>query len=108
MADLPHQRLAAVGADIVEKSLRTLYFGDETGAGMSGENRARKNDHQLIAPDEPSGLVDDADAVAISVEGDCEIGMVFGNRVEGKFHILDDSGIGMVVGKAAIWFAEQF
>ena len=108
VADFPHQRIAAVRANVVKQDLRALHFGNELRARMFFENGARKDDHQLIAPDHATVFVNYADAVAVAVKGYRQVGLVFGNRINRKAHVFDDRRVGVMIRKAAVRFAEEF
>ena len=68
-----HHRLAAGARDLVEQHLARLDVGEDRRARMALQHVARQHDHQLVAPQDAALRVDDADAVAVAVEGDAEI-----------------------------------
>jgi transcriptional regulator with GAF, ATPase, and Fis domain len=57
------------------RDLRTMV-----NAGTFREDRSRKQDHQFISPDNAACLVNDTYAVAIAVEGDPDVSLMFMNR----------------------------
>jgi hypothetical protein len=107
MADLPHNCIPAVPANIVEQRLRALDFGDKRRAGSVLKDAPGEEHHQLIAPDYSPLLVDNTDPIRITVECDCEIGVVFSNGGYRVLHILDDRRIRVVVREAAVGLAKQ-
>ena len=76
MAGLPHDRIAAMGPDIVVHGLGAFDLGYERRTRTFREDVAGEDDHQLVSPQDVPLLVHDADPVGVAVKGDPEIGLV--------------------------------
>src|SRR5262245_24200626 len=72
MARLPHDGLPAVFCDIVEQALRAFHFADDAGTRVRPEDVSCEQREQPISPHRFSVSVDDAEPVAVSVEGDAD------------------------------------
>src|SRR5690606_42096350 len=59
---------------------------------------------QLIAPNDAPLAVDRADPVAVAVEGDAEIEVLFGDQPAQVLQVFRDGGIGMMVREIAVHF----
>ena len=79
MAGLPHHRLAAETGDLVEQDLTRLDVGNDRCAGPLGQHLTGINHHQLIGVQHAPLLVDDADAIAVAIEGDAQRAVSFGH-----------------------------
>src|SRR5450755_4183470 len=74
MAGLPHQGLAAGGADEGREALCALDVVDDGGAGVAPEHVGRE-EHQLpVGVDDVALSRHDAEPVAVAVEGDAYLG----------------------------------
>ena len=71
-----YARLTAVRGDIIKKILRAFDFGDDGRARRRPQNLARKQNHQFIAPDDASRLIDHADPIAIAIERETDVRVV--------------------------------
>ncbi len=62
---------------------------------------------QLVAPDDATRGVDDADAIGVAVERDADLGADLGDLLLEIGDVRLDRGIGVVVGEAAVGLAVQ-
>src|SRR4051812_10228502 len=67
---LPHDRNATVPRDVVEQPVRALYVAYDFFAGTRGENETAVQGDKLISVQHAAAVVDDADAVRVTVEAD--------------------------------------
>ena len=97
----------AAGSELVVHRLRALHLADELRARDLGQHSLAEQDHQLIAPQDPAGGVDRADAIGVAVERDAELGT---QRLHGHDQIGEVLGlrwVGMVVWEAAVEVAVE-
>src|SRR5262249_48820240 len=73
MAGAPHEGRAAHARDLVEQHLARLDVGDDGCPRALADDVAGQHDHELIAPENAALLVDDANAIAVAVEGNAEV-----------------------------------
>ena len=78
VAGLPHHRVAAQFAHAVEQRLAGLHIGDDRRTGQLAQHRLGQDRQELIAPDDAALAVDRADPVAVAVERQPEIELLFG------------------------------
>ena len=100
--------LAPAFVERLGQHLRALDVEDDRRAAAESLHRvAAEDDQELVAVDDLAGLVHRADPVGVSVERDAELGAGPAHRGLKVPQILRDGGIGMVIGKASVRFAEQ-
>ena len=75
---------------------------------MTGQHFFGQRHQQPIRPDNFTGTVHHAQAVGVAVESQTDIGALFHNRRLQIGQIFGDTGIRMMVGKAAVHFTKQF
>jgi hypothetical protein len=63
---------------------------------------------QPISPQDLAALVDHPQAVGVPVEGDAQVGALFAHGGDQIAEIVDDGGVGMMVGKARVGLAVEF
>ncbi len=107
VAGLPHEGLAAEPGHLVEQHLARLDVRDDRGAGVPAEQVGRQDLEDLVAVDDPSPAVDDADAVTIAVEGDTDLGPVLRDGGDEMLEVLGQGRVGMVVGEAPVDLREE-
>ena len=74
------------------------------GARTLRQHTARIENEQLVAPQEPPGLVHHPDAIGVAVEADPEVGVHRPHPRHQIDHVLLDGGVGDVVGEVAVRF----
>ena len=67
------ERQALQGVIQIAVAFHHLAHGNRRGARSLLQDRARQQDHQTVTPDRVPVLVDDTDAVSVTVEGDADI-----------------------------------
>src|SRR5256885_800443 len=107
MPGLPHDGAAAVLLDVVIQCLRALDFADDGRTGAVGENVAREEDHELVAPEDAGLLVDGPDAIGIPIPGDADVGLAIRHLLLQIAQVRLDGGIGVMVRKRPVEIAEQ-
>src|ERR1700722_16515939 len=80
MAGRQHQWPSAEPGDFVEENLARLDIGEDLRARDACQDIARQYDHQLVAPQDTAARIDDADAIAVAIEGDAEFASVVAHR----------------------------
>src|SRR3546814_1465775 len=70
VAGLPHQRPAAGSGNAVEQRLAALHVADDGGAGVPLQHVTRQEQQDLIAPEDASLRIDEAEAVAVAVRSE--------------------------------------
>src|SRR6185295_10079014 len=105
---LPHHRNATRLRNGFRQRLRRLYIENDRLALSSALQRITSvDDQQVVAPDNLSGAIDDADAIRVTVEGDPEVGPLLFHGGDQVLEILGDRRIRMVIRKRPIAFAEE-
>src|SRR5687768_11473308 len=99
---LPHERHAAVGADVLLEGARGLDVEEDPGARRTLQLLPREHRGQLVAADEPSGRVDGTDPVAVSVEPDSHLRSDLDDALAEVDDVRVDGRVRMVVGKRAV------
>src|SRR4051794_10202266 len=102
MTRLPHKRNAAMCLDIFKERLRAFDLGDDSRAWPTAEQLARVDHHQLITPKYAASLIDNADAVGVTIERDAEIASGLTN---GRYQITEVFAycwIGVVIWKCRV------
>ena len=108
VARAPHQGRAAEARNLVETRLAGLDVGDNGGTGQILEHVPRQDGEQLIPPQHPAQGIDDADAVAIAVEGDPEVAFLGGDALFELLQVGLHGGVRVVGRKGAVdAFVEQ-
>src|SRR3546814_14635717 len=70
----PYTTLFRSGSvNAVEQRLAALHVADDGGAGVPLQHVTRQEQQDLIAPEDASLRIDEAEAVAVAVEGDAEV-----------------------------------
>ena len=108
VAGFPHQRFAAVPGDPAEQVARAFDVENDFAAGHARQHVGREQHQLAIGVNDPAGLGDHAEAVAVAVKGQPEFGIAIFQRGDEVFEVVRLRRIGMVVGKGAVDFAEQF
>ena len=103
----PHNRLASGRTNGIRQRLRTLHVEDD-GLPFSGarEDITRVQNEDMIAPDNLTVAIDQANAIGIAIERNAKIGFVFTHSLDTINEVFRNRGVGMVVGKRAIAFGE--
>src|SRR5690606_33344760 len=104
---LPHHRPAAVAADQRGQAAGALDVEDDVGAGVARYHVLGEQHQQAVGVDDGAGVGHHADAVAVAVEGQAEVGVFRfhpGDQVDQIFRL---ARVRVVVGEGAIHFAEQ-
>ncbi len=97
-----HHRPAAELRDAVEQHATGLHVGDDRGTGIARQKFGGQHRQELVAPQNPSPAVDGADAVAVAVEGDAQVGALFGDRLPELRQVRRDRRVGMMRGETAV------
>ncbi len=79
--DAPHHGLTARALNLVENCAAALHFTDERCAGLLRQDRARKQDHQLVAPQDASATIHRRQAICISVERNANLRTAATHRI---------------------------
>src|SRR5690606_22640889 len=103
VAGFPHQWSAAQGSDPVEQHLAALNISDDSRSRTSRQNVACQVKQHLVAPEDAASRVDDAQPVAVAVEGDAEIAALTQDGCLQLLQVLRHCGIGMVTRKVAVY-----
>ena len=74
---------------------------------MLAQNGLAQEDHELIRPKDAAFAIDDADAIAVAVEGNTEIAALAGHGGAQLLKVARHGRIGVVSGKAAVDFRVQ-
>ena len=88
--------------DRIEQSLAGFDIGDDRTARKATENFGGQDLQQLVAEHDPAFAVDHADSIAVTVEGDPELGTGFANGLDQVLEILGDRRVRVVIGKATV------
>src|SRR5512138_3096101 len=104
---LPHDRAAAALRDVVVEREGALHLADDRGARHLGEERAREEDHELVAPEDVPLLVDRADAIGVAVVGDPDVRLRLEHLRLQVLEVLLDGGIRVVVREPAVHLDEE-
>ena len=97
-----HHRRAAQPFDFIEQHLARLYVGQDRRTRIARQQVGRKNCQDLVAPDHATLAVDRAQAVAVAVETEADIGAML---LYGRFQLLEiglDRRVGMMGGKCSV------
>jgi hypothetical protein len=100
VAGLVHQRLAACGFDGRRQALRALHVEDDVAARHAREHVLREQDHLAVGVDVLAVLGDDAQAVAVAVEGQAELGVGLAQRADQVLQVLGLARVRVVVGES--------
>src|SRR5688500_1312985 len=105
---LPHERLATGFLDLLGKRLRALHIEDyRLTFPCSREHVTSVDDEDVIAPDDLPFLVDDTDAVRITVEGNAELGSIFTNGRDHVLEILRNRRVRVMIRERPVTLAKQ-
>ena len=107
MPGLVHQRFTACRFNRRRQTLRTFHIKQNGAARHAREHVLCKQHHLPVGVDVVAVLGDDTQPVAIAVEGQAQLGVAGFQRRHQIAQILGLAGIGVVVGKIAIDFAEK-
>src|SRR5688572_4123907 len=107
VSGLPHNGRSAVFLYVVKKRLRAFYFSDDRRARPFRQDRTRKQDHQLIAPNNSPRFINNADAVAVAIECDADVSVVFTYGVDQVYQVVGHGRVRMMVRKTWIRFDEK-
>ena len=102
-----HDRVSSGVGNHLGEVPRALHVVDDIGARVSARDVARKQHHEAIGPDDCPAVGDDAQAVAIAVEGDAQVRIAFADRDDEVVEVRRFGRIRMVVRKAAVDFLVQ-
>src|SRR5438105_1725899 len=97
-----HDGASTRACDLVEQYLARLYIRQDRSPRVPIQHIARQYHHQLIAPQDPALRVDDANAVAVSVEGNAEIAALARHGLLQLSQILRDRRIRMMGWKSTV------
>ena len=107
VAGLVHHRHAARRFDGRGQALAAFHVEHDVPAGRAGEHVLRKEHELPVGEDGLPVLGDDAQAVAVAVKGQAQLGIGFLQGAEDVAQVFGLAGVGVVVGKAAIHVGEQ-
>ena len=93
--------------DLVVEDLGGLDLGDDGRAGPRRQDVPGEDDEELVAPDDPPFVVDDADPVGVAVVADAELGAALPDLGDELLHGLGQRRVRVVVGKAAVRLGED-
>src|SRR3989337_126910 len=102
MSCLPHDGIAAMGTDIIIHRLGTLDLGNESGSRFSAEDIARKDDHELVSPENITLFVYYSYPVRISIKGDACVRFLRPDRINQNTEIFRYRRIRMMIGKCSV------
>ena len=88
--------------------LRAFHVEHDGAAGHAGQHILCKQHHLPVGVDHIAVLGDDAQAIAVAIKGQTELGISFAQDAPDIFEVFQFARVGMVVGKVAIDGAEQF
>src|SRR3972149_9322353 len=104
MSCLPHDGIAAMGTDVIVHRLGTLDLRHECSSRLVCEDIARKDDHELVSPEDVPLFVYYSDSVGISVKGDACVRFLRRDSIDENMKIFRYRGIRMMIGECAIRF----
>src|SRR5207245_11366797 len=108
MPRLPHRRPEPGAHEFLRWHLGALHVEDHRMPRPDAAREVAGEEHQqLIAEHDAALLVYGADAVAVAVERDAELGLLADDCGPQVAQVLEHGGIGMVIRKRAVRFAEQ-
>jgi len=93
MARPPHERRATGLLHLVEQNLAGLHVGDDGATRMVLEHITREQHEDLVAPENLALVIDHADTIRVTVEGDAQIGLVLPYGSDDLFKVLGDGGV---------------
>ena len=100
-----HDGSAAVLGDVGKEQVRAFHVADDGAAGLFGQHLPGEERQQTVAVDDPGRFVHRADAVAVAVEPDAQLGPVLEHRSLERGEVLLLHRVRVVVGKAAVRLA---
>src|SRR3546814_9190392 len=94
-------RISDWSSDVCSSDLHLarLDVADDDRSRTLAKHRAGKENHELIGPDDPARIIDDADAVAVAVERNADIASPFDHRSLNLLQIFRHRGIRVMSGK---------
>src|SRR3989449_8168258 len=108
MPRLPHRRPEPGAHEFLREHRGALHVEDHRMPRPHAAREVAGEEHQqLIAEHDAALLVYGADAVAVAVERDAELGLLADDCGPQVAQVLEHGGIGMVIRKRAVRFAEQ-
>src|SRR5436309_4166045 len=107
MAGLVKYWLSAQPRNLLIQRLRALNFNDSDLAGMLGQNFAPEKNHQSVAPDNLSAIVNDPNPISIPIQPDAHVRMFPAHCGDEITQVLRLNRIGMVMRKPGIRVAVQ-
>ncbi len=108
MPGAPHDRPPAVLTHVRSDVAAALHVMDDLGTGVARQHVAREQ-HQLpVGPDDVAALRDDAEAVAVAVEGQADFGIAVAQAADQVLQVVGIGRVGMMIREMAVDLAEQF
>ncbi|EXI69840.1 MAG: hypothetical protein AW08_00333 [Candidatus Accumulibacter adjunctus] len=108
MAGLPHQGFATVLADPGRQPAGALDVVDDRLPGTAAQDVGGKEHQLAVRVDDLAVTGDDAETVAVTVEGEADLGPAVAQRRDQILQVFGLRRVGMVVREAAVDGAEQF
>jgi hypothetical protein len=102
MACLPHQRHPTGTFNFIEQHLACLHIRDDRAAGMLLQHISCQQHQQLIAKQNGTRVIDQADAVRITIKGDADIRVTVCHFTDQLLQIRRDRWIWVVCRKGAV------
>src|ERR1041384_744347 len=93
--------------DVVVERLRTFDLAENRGARITGENVAREENHELVAPNDLARRVDGAEPVAVAVPRDADGRLRALDACDKSRKGGDDGRIRMVIRKPPVHVAVE-
>ena len=107
MASFPDVGLSAQRRDAIDHGPTGLHIDNNLRAGMGFEQILREQAEQLVARDGAAQPVDHADPVAVTIESHTEIELLVEDERAQIGKVRLHGGIGMMVGKIAVYLGEE-
>ncbi|MNM38743.1 hypothetical protein D3C81_495070 [compost metagenome] len=104
---LPHQRAAAIAQHVIGQLAGALHVVDHHRARIAHQHVGGEQHQQTVGVDDLAFARDHAEAIAITIERNAEIGAEALDRLHQVFQVGRFAGIGVVVGEGAVDIAVQ-
>ena len=107
MPGLPHQRAAAVAQDVGGQAAGALHVVHDHRTRVALQHVGGEQHQQTVRIDVLARPGDHAQAVAVAIEGDAEVGVEAIHHLHQRIQVVRLAGVRVVVGEGAVDVAEQ-